>query len=270
MKNLTSLAILCLLGCLWLPVYAAKYSAHHDFPDTVSKFHDVLAPLWHSPYNEQRSQKTCEKSSVLGIAADKILKAKAPKITTAKQWTTAVENLQKSLATLSISCAKKPHDASLIESSFSEVHDKFHGLVKLIGHKHPKAPPLTGALSVEEETDYLIISEAFAECAALQNTLADIASENEDEYKNHMLHHSASDAITIATDFSLLAGQSKEHVQFNYQHHISRFISMLEKSTDGYQRFAVEVRPIIKKCAALNTIQTGLITERRKQNYSVE
>lgn len=125
-------------------------------------------------------------------------------------------------------------------------------------------------IPADDETDYEKVSEAFAECSALQNTLASLISNNQQEFENHTLHHAANDALIVASDFAQAGGLDEGIVKTQYDFHYARFQDMLNASTTDNELFAEEAKPIIDKCASLNDIQTQLISERQKQNEPPE
>lgn len=124
--------------------------------------------------------------------------------------------------------------------------------------------------AADEADDFLQVSDAFLECAALQNTMAELIADK-DAAHSQALTEAASDAETIAGDMLLAGGFGKERLQTLYDAHFIRFQSLLDSSINrSYQAFTTEARPVIVKCAALHDVQTSLIAERRKQNYQPE
>ncbi len=256
-----------ILIAMWLPVANAATGetqhGHHDFPPAVSAFHDVMAPLWHAPPGEQRQQSICQGAASLQNAADNILRADTPDQVQAAQWGRAAQQLREAVAALSGACSAEKKG---IAEAMAAVHDRFHALVAQVGHRHGEQAA-AGAHSEEKDPDYLEIARAFAECAALQNTLADLATDSEQEFENHSLHKSAVDAITVAGDFARVGGHDSAVVETEYDSHIERFHGMLSQGEQAHKRFAEQVQPIVQRCSALHRIQAALIAVRdqRKQ-----
>ena len=270
--------------------HADNKAEEHNFPPSVAAFHDVMAPLWHAPAGEQRAQEICVQSSQLVANVDIIQQSETPDKVKSNEWSRAVKNLSQTVSELEQQCDDKQPP----EPALGEVHEAFHQLIKLLEQKHaahamnpeensgvksgtksataPVAEAGAGAgtkaitTPAEDEIDYEKLSDAFAECSALQNTLASLISNNQQEFENHSLHHAANDALIVASDFAQAGGLEQGIVKTQYDSHYARFQSMLNESTTDNELFAAEAKPIIDKCASLNNIQTQLISERQKQN----
>lgn len=125
----------------------------------------------------------------------------------------------------------------------------------------------SAALFADEKADFQQVADAFSECAALQNTMAEIILKKDAEH-SQALRQAASDASIVATDMLVAGGFKKERGKQQYDTHFNRFQALLDASaTRSYQAFTTEVKPTIATCAALYDIQTSLMSERRKQNY---
>ena len=270
----------------------------HDFPPAVEAFHDVMAPLWHAPAGEQRAQEICVQSSQLVANVGIIQQSETPINIKASEWNQAVTNLTQAVTELEQQC----DDKNSPEPALGEVHEAFHHLVKLLEHKQATSAMNTGVNSgvtsdldsntksdsnsgiatgvgagtkaittpADDEIDYEKVSDAFAECSALQNTLASLISNNQQEFENHTLHHAANDALIVASDFAQAGGLDEGIVKTQYDFHYAKFQDMLNASTTDNELFAEKAKPIIDKCASLNDIQTQLISERQKQNEQPE
>lgn len=133
MNLVTKVYALALVLLVSLAAQAEEKSRHHDFPVAVAGFHDVMAPLWHAPSGEQRDQKICEQHPNLVAHLGKIRAAKIPKnVVSSDEWQNAIENLSEGLTSVKHMCAS----GRTPEYSFAIVHEGFHELVSLIGHKH--------------------------------------------------------------------------------------------------------------------------------------
>jgi hypothetical protein len=87
----------------------AKEEKHsHDFPHEVSKFHDIMSPLWHAESSKKRMDATCEKISDM--------KSQAKLIKGANGLTTSLDSLL-------MTCDK---DIKLFDEAFHHLHDAFH------------------------------------------------------------------------------------------------------------------------------------------------
>ena len=122
------------------------------------------------------------------------------------------------------------------------------------------------SLWAKEDVDYLKIADSFSECSALQKTLADIIA-NKDEQHSKALKQAANDADIIAADFLEVGGYKKQRAKSQFDAHFMHFQSMLFSSKESYATFTDAVKPVVSKCAALHSLQTTLIAERRKQKY---
>lgn len=109
---------------------------HKEFPATVSTFHDQMAPLWHAAKGDKRTNETCTavddlRKAAVAVEADAVPeKAKAK----ADEWKAAAKELIAATDNLKVACdqPKRPD----FEGTFMKLHHAFHGLVKLVGHKH--------------------------------------------------------------------------------------------------------------------------------------
>ena len=118
---------LLLLLCLGSLAHADQddahdHSEHHDFPKAVAGFHDVMAPLWHSPAGEQRQKNICTQYPSLIKQWNTLQAAPSPQDVNPAQWTKAVSNLGKVLTPIEQICA----DDDNPEYMLANVHHGFH------------------------------------------------------------------------------------------------------------------------------------------------
>lgn len=86
---------------------------HHGFPADIDAFHSVLAPIWHAPAGQERSDKACANVAEFARLAGAIKSADA-------------KALQGSIAALQATCRERPAE---VDAGFSKVHDAFHRLI---------------------------------------------------------------------------------------------------------------------------------------------
>ena len=106
----------------------------HDFPPTVTAFHDTMAPLWHAEAGDARKADTCAALPDMQAKAAAIGQAEVPEKAAAQSeaWTTASTELGTKLDALATSC-DGPTEA--FDAAFHDVHEAFHALVALVGHE---------------------------------------------------------------------------------------------------------------------------------------
>jgi hypothetical protein len=130
------LLITALLIHLFTPasiVHAAEQPhRHHNFPPAVTGFHDVMAPLWHSQAGDERNRRICEQQNDLEKHAENILSEQSPQGVDADQWKTIAGNLRNGVQEIGSRCA----DNMSAEQALADVHNIFHDLVRLVGHRH--------------------------------------------------------------------------------------------------------------------------------------
>ena len=126
---------------------------------------------------------------------------------------------------------------------------------------------LSGAIQAEEKIDYFSFSDSFAECSALQNTLARFVTSSEEEYLNHYLHQVANGAFVVAADFAVAGGYKKELATSQYELHYSKFQSLLKATPNNFSSFENAVKQNLDKCIELSSLQADLIVEKRKKMY---
>lgn len=108
---------------------------HHDFPQPVTEFHDVLAPLWHTPSGHARTQRACDQLPALQDKAAVVKSMQAhdrPDLT--PHWAQQAAQLQSKITALAEICATG--ERAGFDHAFADVHAAFHDLVRLLGHTH--------------------------------------------------------------------------------------------------------------------------------------
>lgn len=88
----------------------------------IDAFHDVLAPLWHSPESPERTAKTC--------AAVPVMESKAQDVGDAP--------LVEAVHALGAECAG---DKAAFQPRFAEVHTAFHAAMERTGVGHEEKHP---------------------------------------------------------------------------------------------------------------------------------
>jgi len=111
-----------------------KHQHEHDFPASVTTFHDAMAPLWHAEAGETRQADTCAALQDMKTKAAAIGDADVPEKAAdqAEAWTTAGTELGTKLEALAATCEGSTEE---FDAAFHEVHEAFHALVALVGHE---------------------------------------------------------------------------------------------------------------------------------------
>jgi len=93
----------------------------------VTRFHDVLRPLWHADKGPARMKNTCAAMESFKAESDAIAKATPPESTNADTSTAGTRSLVSAVTDLSSACAGT--DEAAFEAAFGKVHDAFHALM---------------------------------------------------------------------------------------------------------------------------------------------
>jgi hypothetical protein len=111
---------------------------HENLTPELTKFHDLLAPLWHAEKGPQRIKDTCAAVPQFRTAADAVAKATPPTKANADTWTTSTRALVASVNDLETAC--KTNDTAKFDAAFHTVHESFHRLMEQAGgEKHETA-----------------------------------------------------------------------------------------------------------------------------------
>lgn len=121
----------------------APEAPREEMPVELTKFHDMLAPLWHMEKGLKRMKDTCAAVADLRAAADAVAKATPPTKANADTWTTGTRALIDAVTTVEAACKKK--DNTKFEAAFSKVHDSFHNLMAQAGVEHKEDEKKEGA-----------------------------------------------------------------------------------------------------------------------------
>ncbi|HPH68400.1 MAG TPA: hypothetical protein PLF40_21735 [Kofleriaceae bacterium] len=125
---------------------AAKPVMHDDhgnMPVEITKFHDVLAPVWHDDKNPERMANTCGAVPKFEESTAALVASPVPAGGDKDKWAAAGPTLTAALADLKAKCDAK--DAANFEASFAAMHTAFHGFMEASGamkehkegeHKH--------------------------------------------------------------------------------------------------------------------------------------
>lgn len=97
-------------------------------PPELEKFHAVLAPRWHARSGPERMADTCGAIAEFHTTADAVAAAPAPTGRDAAAWSAGGKQLTEAVAALDTAC--KAHDAAGFEPAFTQVHERFHGLLE--------------------------------------------------------------------------------------------------------------------------------------------
>lgn len=107
---------------------------HAGMTPEMTRFHDVLRPLWHAEKGTQRKDDTCTALQTLSAEAQAVATAPPPRAANADTWTAGTNELVTSLGGLEAACSAP--DEATFETAFSKVHDAFHALMTAAGTHH--------------------------------------------------------------------------------------------------------------------------------------
>jgi hypothetical protein len=102
-----------------------------NMPPSIAKFHETLAPRWHTPQGPQRMTDTCAAISQLHTDAAAIVAAPAPDGANAVSWSAGGQQLAEAVTALETICKAK--DAAAFEPAFARVHTSFHHAMEAAG-----------------------------------------------------------------------------------------------------------------------------------------
>ena len=106
----------------------------HDFPTTVTAYHDQMSPLWHAEAGDARRDNTCAAVGDLIAKAEAIVSGDVPEAAAgdADAWAEQANGLVAATKELETVCADNPEK---FDETFHALHEAFHGLVGLVGHE---------------------------------------------------------------------------------------------------------------------------------------
>ena len=110
----------------------------------------------------------------------------------------------------------------------------------------------------------------YAKCAALQNIVANILSETEQDFYRHEYHHAAQDSMIVAMEFVRISEYSKATLDELYGLYLDEYHKLLlpEQDSNNVAVFVENLRPQITQCKYLNELQADII--RKIKNRRVE
>jgi hypothetical protein len=103
---------------------------HAALPDAISRFHDVLAPLWHAEAGEARTERTCGSIDSLRARVEEVRTTPPPAAAEGDPagWQVATDSLGQSVEELGTECAAEGRPA--FEERLAAVHEAFHALAE--------------------------------------------------------------------------------------------------------------------------------------------
>ena len=116
-----------------------------------------------------------------------------------------------------------------------------------------------------EGFDYYAHINEYTKCEALQNVIANISSESEQEFYRHESHHASLDSRIIALEFAKAGNYEESVVDELYGTYLDEHREMLKKSED-IEVFAASLRPHAEKCQQLNEMQEDIIRRKREED----
>lgn len=116
---------------------------HGKIAGPVADFHEILAPIWHSPEGADRLTKACEKAPAMHDKAVAAEAAAPPEGAKADDYKAATKELTAAVDALTAECKKSSAGA---DPSLKAVHEAFHKVAEMMqphgehehgeGHKH--------------------------------------------------------------------------------------------------------------------------------------
>lgn len=101
------------------------HEEEHELTPELQKFHDVLAPLWHSE-DADRQTKTCEAAPDMLYLAGQVQDATPPE-GVVEDWEERVRTFMLAVNQMKEDCKREGTD---FEANFSAVHEAFHKLME--------------------------------------------------------------------------------------------------------------------------------------------
>ena len=116
-----------------------------------------------------------------------------------------------------------------------------------------------------EGFDYFAHINKYTKCEALQNVIANISSESEQDFYQHESHHDSLDSRIIALEFAGAGNYKESLVNKLYASYLDEYRVLLKES-DDVDMFAASLKSPAKKCRQLNEMQEDVIRRKREQN----
>ncbi len=111
-----------------------------------------------------------------------------------------------------------------------------------------------------QEFDYYPYIAKYARCEAIQNVMANVASESEQEFFQHALHHASLASRKIALAFAKAGSYPAGMVDELYQTYLDEYRQQLRSNAQAESLIAA-LRPYVKKCQHLLDMQADLIVD---------
>jgi len=113
--------------------------------------------------------------------------------------------------------------------------------------------------------DYYAHINKYTKCEALQNVVANISSESEQDFYQHESHHASLDSRIIALELAKAGKYEEWLVDELYSTYLDEYRDLLKQSED-VSVFAASLKPHAEKCRQLNEMQEDIIRRKREQN----
>lgn len=111
-----------------------------------------------------------------------------------------------------------------------------------------------------QEFDYYPYIAKYAKCEAIQNVMANVASESEQEFFQHALHHASLASRKIALAFAKAGNYQEGMVDEIYQTYLGEYRQQLRSNAQA-ENLVAALRPQVKKCQRLLDMQADLIVD---------
>ncbi len=120
-----------------------------------------------------------------------------------------------------------------------------------------------------EGFDYYAHINKYSKCEAVQNVVANILSESEEEFYQHEYHHASLDSRIIAIEFAKAGKYEEGLIDELYYTYLDEYRSLLKESED-VEKFVSSLRPEVAKCEKLNEMQEDILRRKRQEKFKVD
>ena len=114
-----------------------------------------------------------------------------------------------------------------------------------------------------EGFDYYAHINKYIKCEALQNVIANISSQSEQEFYQHESHYASLDSRTIALEFAKAGKYEEGLLDELYNTYLDEYRDLLKQS-DDVDVFRASLLPGAEKCRKLNEMQEDIIQRKRQ------
>lgn len=123
-----------------------------------------------------------------------------------------------------------------------------------------------------ESFDYQAQINKYLDCQALQHVLANILSENEQSFQNNEYYQSGLDSRVIADELARVAKIRPQDIQEIYSTYLHEYRNVLadSQSNADYEQFLASLLSHVKRCLALNELQSDIIHNARSSKLNIE